>query len=83
MKIQGVPGKCSILVHEPSHAALMWAIYGTPITSKQSNRKSPVYIPWLPLRPVLDSTGRFDRPFDFASGIDQKSIVLYLHLKGI
>jgi hypothetical protein len=59
----------------------MWATYKTPITSKQTHRKSPVSIPWLLLRPVFDAIGRLARPFDIASVMKQKSIVLYLHLK--
>jgi hypothetical protein len=53
-------------VHEPSHAALMWATLSTPMTSKQLHRKFPIEISWLPLRPVFDSTGRLDRPFGIA-----------------
>jgi hypothetical protein len=62
---------------------VIWATYSTPITSKPSHRKSPVQIHWLPLRPVFDSTGRLDEPFDIASVMDQKSNVFYLHLKTI
>jgi hypothetical protein len=73
--------KCGISFQEPRHATPTWAISRTPITGKQSQRKSSVQIHGLPSRPGFVFTGRFDRPFDMASTMDQRSIALYLYLK--
>jgi hypothetical protein len=73
----------SISLRESSHGPQMGAILRSPSTSKQSYRKYLIQSSCLPLRLVFCLTGRQTCSSRIVSRMDQRPIVLYLHLKGL
>jgi hypothetical protein len=73
----------SISIQEPSHGPQMWEIFRSPSTRKQSYRKSLIQSSCLLLRLVSYRAGRETYSFGNVSTMDQRSIVLHLHLKGL
>jgi hypothetical protein len=73
----------SISVREPSHGQQMVAIFRSQSTSEQSYRRYLIQSSCLPLRLAFYLTRRQICPFRIVSRMDQRSIVLHLHLKGL
>jgi hypothetical protein len=73
----------SISMQKPNHGPQMWAIFRSPSPSKQSDTKYLIQSSWLPLRLVFDLAGHQICLFRMVSRTDQRSIVPYLHLKGL
>jgi hypothetical protein len=73
----------SISIWEPSHGPQMWAIFWSPSTRKQLYRKCLIQSSSLLLRLVCCLNRRQTGPCSIISRMDQRSIVLYLHLKGL
>jgi hypothetical protein len=73
----------SISIREPSHGSQIEAIFRSQSTSKQLYRIYLIQSSRLALRLVFYLTRRQTCPFGIVSRMDQRSIVLYLHLKGL
>jgi hypothetical protein len=73
----------SISIREPSHGSQMWTLFRSQSTSIQTCRKYLIQSSCLLWRLVLELTRRQTRLFGIVSRMDQRSIVLDLHLNGL
>jgi hypothetical protein len=70
-----------VSTREPGHGPQISAIFGSPSASTQPYRRYLIQSPCLPLRLMFYLTRPHICPFHIVSKMDQRSIVLYLHLK--